>query len=78
MTAGLAANGTTFIDLRHGEWAHEKLCIRDVPTAGDFAFLHFFLSESVYDHGDVIDFYIDNLRATKATDYQPPSTSRTN
>jgi hypothetical protein len=65
---------TTFIDLRDREWAHEKLCIRDVPGARDFGNLHFFLSEDAYDHGDVIDFYIDNLRATKATDYQPPET----
>ena len=63
-----------FIDLRDRQWAHEKLCIRQVATAKDFAWLHFFLSESCYDHGDVIDFYIDNLRATKATDYQPPKT----
>jgi hypothetical protein len=63
---------TTFIDLRDRKWAHEKLCIRDIKAAGDFGDLHFFLSESVYDHGDVIDFYIDNLRATRASDYQPP------
>ncbi len=64
-----------FIDLRDHKWAHEKLCIRDVPTAADFAYLHFFLSESVYDHGDVIDFCIDNLRATKAGHYWPPETA---
>ena len=63
---------TTLIDLRDRKWVHERLCIRDVPTADDFADLHFFLSESCYDDGNVIDFYIDNLRATKATDYRPP------
>ena len=63
---------TTFIDLRDRKWAHEKLCIRDVATAKDFAYLHFSLSESSYDHGDAIDFYIDNLRATKAPAYRPP------
>jgi len=61
-----------FIDLRDRKWAREKLCIRHVTPAEDFSWLHFFLSESVYEHGDVIDFYIDNLRATKATDYRPP------
>lgn len=70
---GRAFYRTTLIDLRDRKWAHEKLCIRDVPGAGDFGNLHFFLSEGVYDHGDVIDFYIDNLRATKASDYQPPA-----
>jgi len=69
---GRGIYGTTLIDLRHGKWAHVKLCIRDVPAAKGFANLHFYLSESVYDHGDVVDFYIDNLRATKAADYRPP------
>lgn len=64
----------TLIDLRHGKWAHEKLCIRDVATANAFAWISFWLSESCYDHGDVIDFYIDNLRATRARDYEPPKT----
>ncbi len=62
----------TLIDLRHGKWAHEKLCIRDIATADDLAWVSFWLSESTYDDGAVIDFYIDNLRATKAADYQPP------
>ncbi len=69
---GRAFYRTTFIDLRDGKWAHEKLCIRDVSGAADFGNLHFFLSEGTYDHGDVIDFYIDNLRATRASDYRPP------
>jgi len=69
---GRGIYSTTFIDLRDRKWAHEKLCIRDISNIGDFGYLHFFLSESVYDHGDVINFYIDNLRATKASDYQPP------
>ena len=43
-------------DLRHGKWAHEKLCIRDVATAEDLAWVSFWLSESTYDHGAVIDF----------------------
>ncbi len=60
------------IDLRHGKWAHEKLCIRDIASADDLAWISFWLSESTYDHGAVIDFYIDNLRATKAADYGPP------
>jgi hypothetical protein len=64
---------TTLIDVRDRKWAHEKLCIRDIPTAGDYAYLHFSLSESCYDHGDVIDFYIDNLRATKDAGYRPPA-----
>ncbi len=65
---------TTFIDLRHGKWAHEKLCLREVGNADDLRHISFWLSESSYDDGDVIDFYIDNLRATKAADYRPPAT----
>lgn len=63
---------TTLTDLRHGKWAHEKLCIRDVPNANDLRNISFSLSESCYDDGAVIDFYIDNLRATKAAGYRPP------
>ncbi len=61
------------IDLRDGKWAHEKLCIRGVPAAKRFGWVSFWLSESSYDDGSVIDFYIDNLRATKAADYRPPA-----
>lgn len=63
---------TTCIDLRHGKWAHEKLCIRDISNAKDLGQISFWLSESAYDHGDVIDFYVDNLRATRSDNYQPP------
>ncbi len=63
---------TVLTDIRHGKWAHEKLCIRDIPAAASFRWVSFWLSESVYDDGDVIDFYIDNLRAVKAADYRPP------
>lgn len=62
----------SLIDLRHGKWAHEKLCIREIATADAFGWISLWLSESTYDHGDVIDFYVDNLRATKAADYQAP------
>ncbi len=60
------------VNLRHGKWAHEKLCIRALPGAADFRALRFTISESMYDDGSVIDFYIDNLRATKAVGYEPP------
>ncbi len=66
---------TTLIDLRHGQWAHERLCIRDLQRAQAFGGVHYWLSESTYEHGDVIDFWIDNLRATRAEDYQPPEPS---
>jgi len=69
---GRAFYSTTFTDLKHGQWAHEKLCIRDLRGARDLGELHFFISESDYDHGDVIDFSIDNLRATRAVEYRPP------
>ena len=63
---------TTLIDLRHGQWSHEKLSIRDIPFIDDFERLTFFLSESSYKHGDVLDFFIDNLRATKVVGYKSP------
>jgi hypothetical protein len=71
-SAGKDIYRTNFVNLRHGRWAHQKLCIRDIAIAEDFAQLNFFISESNYDHGDVIDFYFDNLRATRATGYIPP------
>jgi len=63
---------TVLTDLRHRKWAHEKLCIRDIPAAASFRWISFWLSESVYDDGDVLDFYIDDLRAVKADAYRPP------
>lgn len=68
---------TTLIDLRHGQWSHQKLCIRDIPFIDDFTRFNFFLSESSYEHGEILDFYIDNLRATKAVDYKSPEVSTT-
>ncbi len=64
---------TTLTDLRHRKWAREKLCIRGIANASDLASAKFWLSESMYDDGSVIDFYVDNLRATKAVDYRPPA-----
>jgi len=63
---------TVLTDLRHGKWAHEKFCIRDIACASEVGAISFWLSESVYKHGAVIDFYIDDLRATSAVDYQAP------
>ena len=60
------------IDLRHGKWAHEKFCIREIATADAFGWISLWLSESTHNHGDVIDFYVDNLRATRTADYQAP------
>jgi hypothetical protein len=56
---------TTLINLRNGRWAKQKLSIRDIPGLEDFVRLHFFVSESDYNHGDSLNFYIDHLRATK-------------
>ncbi len=62
-------------DLRHGEWAHEKLCIRDLDRREALTKVHWWLSESSYQDGEVIDFWVDNFRATKAADYSPPEVS---
>lgn len=59
-------------DLHHGEWAHEKLCIRDLPNREALTKIHWWLSESQYEDGEVIDFWVDNVHATKAEGYQPP------
>lgn len=65
---------TMLIDLRHGKWSPERFCIAGLPGAGRLATLHFWFSEDTYDHGDVIDIYIDNLRATKAPRRPAPPT----
>lgn len=57
---------TTLIDLRHQRWSHECFCIAGIPGAARLTTLHFWFSEGSYDHGDVIDVYIDSFRATKA------------
>jgi len=54
------------IDPRRGKWVHGEFCIRGIPAARRFAWVSFRLSESWYDDGAVIDFRIDNLRATRA------------
>ncbi|MBN1676359.1 MAG: sigma-70 family RNA polymerase sigma factor [Kiritimatiellae bacterium] len=65
--------GTCLTDLRQGRWSHEQLCIRGLPWAAGFQNLSFWLSESSYDHGEVADFFIDNVRATQAGHYRPAS-----
>ncbi|MCD6362115.1 MAG: DUF4091 domain-containing protein, partial [Armatimonadetes bacterium] len=62
----------TVCDLRDRKSTPQRYCIRDIPAAAAFNYISFWLSESTYDDGAVIDFYIDNLRATRAADYVPP------
>ncbi len=74
-TAGTVIYPAVLTDLRHGKWAREKLCIRAIPASDAFGWLSFWLSESSYDDGEIVDFYIDNFRATKAMDYDPPAST---
>ncbi|MCD6505713.1 DUF4091 domain-containing protein [Candidatus Poribacteria bacterium] len=57
---------TTLIDLRHRRWSHERFCIAGIPGAARLSTLHLWFSEDTYDHGDIIDIYVDNFRATEA------------
>ncbi|MCD6351298.1 MAG: DUF4091 domain-containing protein [Armatimonadetes bacterium] len=56
---------TTLTDLRQGKWAHERLCIAGMPNLR-LGELHLWFSEETYDHGEIVDIYVDSLRATRA------------
>jgi hypothetical protein len=62
----------TACDLRHEKSTPQRYCIRGIPATAEFNWLSFWLSENTYDDGAVIDFYIDNLRATRDPGYSPP------
>ena len=44
-----------------GEWVHYRFELSNVPNLADVNAVQFFISESNYAHGDVLDFWIDDL-----------------
>lgn len=47
--------------LRKGEWAHYRFPTANLPNPGDCTGVQFFITEANYAHGDVVDFWIDDL-----------------
>lgn len=44
-----------------GEWTHYRFELSNAPDPENCAAIQFFISESNYNHGDVLDFWIDDL-----------------
>lgn len=44
-----------------GQWAHVRIPIADMPDPAECTAVQFFVAESNYQHGDVLDFWIDDL-----------------
>ncbi len=55
------SSSTTLSDLRIGDWAHFRFPVADLPNPADCTGVQFYISESNYNHGDVLDFWIDDL-----------------
>ncbi len=51
----------TVHEAQKGEWNHVRIPTADMPRPGRCTAVQFFISESNYDHGDVLDFWIDDL-----------------
>ncbi|MGD9495885.1 MAG: hypothetical protein AB7Y46_06220 [Armatimonadota bacterium] len=48
--------------VRLGEWVHFRFPMSSLPDPTNCAAIQFFVSESNYRHGDVLDFWIDDLK----------------
>ena len=44
-----------------GEWVHFRFPLAGIPNISNCTAIQFFISESNYKHGDVVDFYVDEL-----------------
>ena len=44
-----------------GEWARVRVSTSEMPDPGQCTAVQFFIAESNYNHGDVLDFWIDDL-----------------
>jgi len=53
---------TNLSDLRKGEWVHFRFPLSQLPDITNVAAVQLFISESNYQHGDVLDFWVDDLR----------------
>ncbi len=56
-----------------GEWVHFRFPISALPNAADCTAVQFYISESNYLDGDVVDFWIDDLRLLR---YAEPTVLR--
>lgn len=45
-----------------GEWTHYRFELSNVPNLPETTEVQFYISESNYNHGDVLDFWIDDLK----------------
>ncbi len=52
----------TLSEATKGEWVHFRFPIAALPNATDCSAVQFFISESNYRDGDVVDFWIDDLK----------------
>ncbi|MCD6360144.1 MAG: hypothetical protein J7M38_04705 [Armatimonadetes bacterium] len=48
-------------ELVKGQWTHIVVPISELPNSSNCAAIQFFISESHYADGDIVDFYIDDL-----------------
>jgi len=51
----------TVHEAKKGKWIHVRVATSDMPSPADCRAIQFFISESNYNHGDVLDFWIDGL-----------------
>lgn len=61
-------------ELRLGEWTDYRLPLADILGSGTMTGLQVYISESDYKHGDVLDFWIDNISLAR---YSEPSAAST-
>lgn len=55
-------------ELKLGQWVDIRIPVNDLPMAAQCAGIKFYISESNYKHGDVLDFWIDNISLTRYTE----------
>jgi hypothetical protein len=51
----------TVDEAQKGKWTHVRVPTSDMPLPGQCTAVQFFIAESNYNHGDVLDFWIDGL-----------------
>jgi len=51
----------TVDEAQKGQWAHVRIPTSDMPSPGKCTAVQFYVAESDYNHGDVLDFWIDDL-----------------
>ena len=53
--------GMTLSEVSKGDWAQYRIPVADLPNPADVTAVQFHIAESNYNHGDVLDFWIDDL-----------------